>query len=61
MHFSTTSVTGIHRTFSDVEVGETVVYTGSAGRLEIGIRNGNAAEGFQLVPGDIVTLTAPSG
>jgi len=35
---------GVHRTFGDVDPGEPVAYLGSSGRLEIAVRNGNAAE-----------------
>lgn len=36
----------IHRTYADVESGNPVAYFGSGGRLEIGVRNGSAAEEF---------------
>lgn len=40
-------VEGLKSTFSDVETGHPVVYIGSARYLEIGIRNGNAANRFK--------------
>jgi len=43
---------GIHRTFADVEPGQPVAYIGSSGRLEIAIRQGNAASAFGIRRGD---------
>ncbi len=37
---------GLTRTFSDGHVGETVVYIGSGGRLEIGVRNRSAVDRY---------------
>ncbi len=45
-----------HRTYGDVGEGETLVYKGSSGFLEIAIRNGNASEKLGLNPGDSVTF-----
>jgi S-adenosyl-L-methionine hydrolase (adenosine-forming) len=36
-------IEGVCETYADVEEGGLVAYVGSAGRLEIGVRNGNAA------------------
>jgi S-adenosylmethionine hydrolase len=41
--FSHNNIKGIHRTYSDVRPGEPLVYIGSSGFLEIGIREGNAS------------------
>jgi S-adenosylmethionine hydrolase len=41
--FFGSAVRGLNSTYSDVNVGEQVVYIGSAGFLEIGIREGNAS------------------
>lgn len=41
----------IHRTFADVQEGEPVAYFGSGGYLEIAVRNGNAAQRFNLRQG----------
>ncbi len=43
---------GLKRTFADVGEGEPVAYIGSTGRLEIAIRQGNAARTFKLRRGD---------
>ena len=40
-------VEGLSRCYADVNLGEPVALTGSSGRLEIAIRNGNAAEEIQ--------------
>ena len=40
-------VDGLSRCYADAPVGEPVALIGSGGRLEIAIRNGNAAEEFQ--------------
>jgi hypothetical protein len=37
------SIDGIHQTFADVKIGELIAYFGSSGRLEIAVRQGNAA------------------
>lgn len=52
-----TQWSGIARTFSDVAPGQSVAYWGSDGRLEIGVRDGNAARISGLSPGDSVYLT----
>ncbi len=41
------NVYDIKRTFSDVESGHPVAYIGSTGYLEIGVRNGSAAQRFK--------------
>jgi len=43
-------ILGVARTFADVEPGRPVAYPGSGGRLEIGIRNGNAAAELIIEP-----------
>lgn len=43
---------GLHRTFGDVAVGEPVIYRGSSGRMEIGVRGGSAADELGLKVGD---------
>jgi S-adenosylmethionine hydrolase len=48
---------GIRRTFADVAPGEPVAYWGSAGRLEIAIRNGSASETLRLAAGSPVDLS----
>jgi S-adenosylmethionine hydrolase len=35
---------GLHRTFADVASGMPVAYLGSSGYLELGVRDGSAAE-----------------
>ena len=45
-------VDGLNTTFADVREGEAVAYFGSSNRLEIGLRNGNAAGKFQQKIGD---------
>lgn len=45
-------IRGLRRTFAEVEVGEPLAYIGSTGRLEIAIRQGNAAETFRVCRGD---------
>ncbi len=51
-----TRIRGLSRTYADVAQGELLLYFGSTGWLEIGVRNGNAAErlgspkSFVLVP-----------
>ncbi len=49
-------IAGLHRTFSDVEIGEWVAYVGSSGRLEIGVRNGNAAHRLGAQIGEPVVV-----
>lgn len=49
----------LRQTYGDVEPGEPVAYRGSAGYLELAVRNGNAATAFQAVRGDRVTLQGP--
>jgi S-adenosylmethionine hydrolase len=47
---------GIGNTFADVAPGEPVAYWGSAGRLEIAIRNGSAVETLRLSAGCKIVL-----
>jgi S-adenosylmethionine hydrolase len=44
------------RTFADAEVGQLVLYVGSAGRMEIAVREGSAAEALGAVGGTTVEL-----
>ncbi len=46
------TIHGLKKTFADVAIGEPVAYIGSTGRLEIAIRQGNAALTFNLRRGD---------
>ncbi|HLX61374.1 MAG TPA: SAM-dependent chlorinase/fluorinase [Planctomycetota bacterium] len=46
----------VSSTFSDVPEGSPVAYFGSGGRLEIGIRNGNAAAFFKAGKGFSITV-----
>jgi S-adenosylmethionine hydrolase len=48
---------GILRTFADVAAGSPLAYWGSAGYLEVAVRNGNAARTFGLSPGATLLLT----
>ncbi len=48
-------ITGLSRTFSDRKEGEFVLYPGSAGKLEIGVREGSAARRLNMSRGGIVT------
>jgi len=47
---------GLRRTFSEVEVGEALMYIGSGGTLEIAVREGNAAEEFSIETGTVLRL-----
>ncbi len=49
-------ISGLQRTFSDVDRGQPVVYLGSAGYLEIAINAGNAARQMNAARGTAVTL-----
>jgi len=46
----------IHRSFSDVKIGEALAYWGSSGFLEIAVRNGNASQLLKLGLRDMVEL-----
>jgi S-adenosyl-L-methionine hydrolase (adenosine-forming) len=46
----------LHTTYSDVDAGEQIAYIGSAGFLEIGIREGNASEKMRLAIGDEILI-----
>jgi S-adenosylmethionine hydrolase len=52
-------ITGLKRTFADVEPGELVAYVGSSGYLEIAVREGNAAAQLNLGVGDPVYVEGP--
>ena len=47
---------GIRTTYADVEPGSPVAYFGSAGRLEIGMRNDSAAESFGAERGTVIEV-----
>ena len=47
---------GLARTFADAAPGEPLAYWGSGGRLEIALRDGNAAQSLGLVFGDALNL-----
>jgi S-adenosylmethionine hydrolase len=44
----------LHHTFADVEPGQSLVYRGSSGYLEIAVREGNAAADLGVRVGDPV-------
>jgi len=50
------AIDGLSRTFGDVASGGALAYFGSAGRLEIGVREGSAKESFGLHPGSTFRL-----
>jgi S-adenosylmethionine hydrolase len=57
-----TVVRTLNRTFSDVEEGEFLAYIGSCrDHIEIGLRNGNAAEALGLQLNDVVPVTMKPG
>lgn len=47
----------IHRTFGDASQGEVLAYVGSAGMIEIAVRNGSAKERLKAGVGAAVSLT----
>lgn len=49
-------IQGLSRTFADVPRGEPLAYFGSGRRLEVGVREGNAAHTLGAVIGTTVTL-----
>lgn len=50
------SITGLTRTFSDVEQGAAMAYIGSGGHLEVAVNRGSAAEQLGVRVGDGVAL-----
>jgi S-adenosylmethionine hydrolase len=54
--FGWKSLTGIHHTYSEVEIGQAVALVGSGGELEIAINQGNAQTNLSVNVGDPVTL-----
>jgi hypothetical protein len=46
-----TSLTGLRRAYGEARAGELLAYVGSAGTLEIGVRDGSAAEQLHLESG----------
>ena len=51
-------IAGIRRTYAEVGRGELVAYVGSAGHLEIALREGHAARTLEAKVGDEVVLVA---
>lgn len=51
------TVRGIHNTYSDVPVGRTLSLFGSHGGLEIAVRNGSAAQSWDIHRGDTVAVS----
>lgn len=49
-------IAGVFRTYNDVDVGGIVPLVGSSGYLEISINQGNAAQQFEVNPGDSIRL-----
>lgn len=47
----------LYRTFSEVSRGQPLAYFGSAGQLEVAVRDGSAARHFQAGQGDTVLLS----
>jgi S-adenosyl-L-methionine hydrolase (adenosine-forming) len=50
-------IDGLRETFADVGEGDFLAYVGSGGRLEIGMRNGNAAEALEVGRGAVLSVT----
>lgn len=50
------AVEGVATTFGDVEPGAPLAYVGSGATLEVGVREGNAAESFDLRIGSTVEI-----
>jgi hypothetical protein len=51
------TVTPVRQTYGDAPPGTLVALVGSAGQLEIGVNQGNAAQTLSAAPGDLVTVT----
>lgn len=49
-------ISGLRRTFADVNVGEPVAYIGSSGYLELAVRQGNARRQWGVGPGLLVRV-----
>ncbi len=49
-------VVGVRRTYAEVELGQIVALVGSAGHLEVAVREGNAARRLGVEPGDPVAV-----
>src|SRR5262245_31915260 len=49
-------ISGLHRTFADVPVGALIALIGSNNRLELAVRNGNAAQSLGVGIGDTVRV-----
>ncbi len=56
VHVNRNTVLNISRTYADVGVGESLTLLDSAGRLEIAVRNGSAADRFALRAGHPVRV-----
>lgn len=54
-----TTVGPLRRTYADVACGETVVYEGSSGWIEVGIRDGSAASALQVSRGQSLVVLPP--
>lgn len=52
---------GIRSTYAQVEPGEALALVGSTDRLEVSVRNGNAARALGLAAGDAVVYHPPTG
>ena len=50
------AVHGLAQTYTDVDSGDLLMYFGSSGRLEIGVREGSAHASLKIGPGDVVHL-----
>ena len=49
-------IAGVHHTFAEVDIGQTVAVVGSDGHLTISVRQGDAARELGLRSGDKVVL-----
>lgn len=49
-------IAGLHRTYAEVQLGDLVALIGSNGRLELAVRNGNAAQTLGVGIGDTVRV-----
>jgi hypothetical protein len=56
----TSATLAVGRTFSDVAAGQLVTYVGSAGLVEIAVRNGSASEHLGAHRGQLLRLRTPS-
>ncbi|MHA2365576.1 MAG: SAM hydrolase/SAM-dependent halogenase family protein [Candidatus Hodarchaeales archaeon] len=49
-------IEGIKQTFADVDIGKSLAYIGSYGYLELGVRNGNAHQLWNIDIGETITV-----